>query len=81
MNLCVQNALLRGQEVMALKKLSHRAQQACMSWHLEVDSQHVAKMKGLIQCAKEYGCVEEVWGIQAHLSEVTDATSTACKAK
>ncbi len=81
MNLCVQNALLRGQEVTAFNKLSHQAQQACKSWHLEVYSQHAAKMKGLIQCAKEYGCVEEFWGIHTHLSEVTDTNSMAHEAK
>jgi hypothetical protein len=81
MNLCVQNALLRGQEVMTFNKLRHWTQQACKSWHLEVDSQHAAKMKGLIQCAKEYGCVEEFWGIHAHLSKVTNANSTAREAK
>ncbi len=81
MNLCVQNLLLRGQEVTAFNKLSHWAQQACKSWHLEVDSQHAAKMKGLIQCAKEYGCVEEFWGIHAHLSKVIDENSTAREAK
>ncbi len=80
-NFCVQNALLRGQEVTAFNKLSHWAQQACKSWHLEVNSQHVAKMKGVIQCAKEYGCVEEVWGIHAHLSKVTEANTMAHKAK
>jgi hypothetical protein len=32
-NVCVQNALLRVQEVMAFNKLSHRAQQAHKSWH------------------------------------------------
>ncbi len=81
MNLWVQNALLRGQEVTAFNKLSHWAQQGHKSWHLEVNSQHAAKMKGLILCAKEYGCVEEFWGIHAHLSKVTDANSTARKAK
>ena len=81
MNLRVQNALLRGQEVTAFNRLSHQAQQARKSWHLEVDSKHAAKMKALIQCAKTYGCVEEMWGPHAHLSEVTDATSTAREAK
>ncbi len=81
MNLCVQNTLLRGQEVTSFKKLSHQAQQACKSWHLEVDSQHAAKMKELKQCAKEYGCMEEFWGIHAHLSKVTDTNSTAREAK
>jgi hypothetical protein len=38
-------------------------------------------MKGLVQWAKEYGCVEEVWGCQAHLSKVTDAKSTASEAE
>jgi hypothetical protein len=81
MNLCVQNALLRGQEVTAFNKLSHQAQQAPKSWHLEVDSQHAAKMKGLIHCAKEYGCVEEFWEVHVHLSKVTDTNSMARKAK
>ena len=81
MNLRVQNALLRGQEVTAFNRLSHHAQQARKSWHLEVDSRHAKKMKALIQCAKTYGCVEEMWGPHAHLSEVTDATSTAREAK
>ena len=81
MNLRVQNALLRGQEVTVFNKLSHHAQQARKSWHLEVDSRHAAKMKVLIERAKTYGCVEELWGPHAHLSEVTDATSTAREAK
>ncbi len=81
MNLCVQIALLRGQEVTTFNKLSHWAQQACKSWHLEVDSQYAAKMKGLIQCAKDNGCVEEFWGLHVHLSKVTYANSTARKAK
>jgi hypothetical protein len=51
MNLCAQKVLLRGQEVTAFN-LSHRAQQVCKSWHLEVDSQHAAKMKGLIVCQR-----------------------------
>jgi hypothetical protein len=81
MNLRVQNALLRGQEVTVFNKLSHHAQQARKSWHLEVDSRYAEKMKALVECAKNYGCVEEMWGPHAHLSEVTDATSTAREAK
>ena len=38
-------------------------------------------MKGLIQCAKTYGCVEDMWGYHAHLSEVTDFSSTPREAK
>lgn len=38
-------------------------------------------MKDLIQRAKTYGCVEEMWGVHAHLSEVTDALSTVREAK
>jgi hypothetical protein len=76
MNLRVQNALLRGQEVTVFNRLSHIAQLARKSWHLEVDSRHAKKMKALIQCAKTYGCVEEMWGYHAHLSEVTDFSST-----
>ena len=51
MNLRVQNALLRGQEVTVFNRLSHIAQLARKSWHLEVDSRHAKKMKALIQCA------------------------------
>ncbi len=81
MNLRVQNALLRGQEVTVFNRLSHIAQLARKSWHLEVDSRHAVKMKALIQCAKTYGCVEEMWGYHAHLSEVTDFSSTPREAK
>jgi hypothetical protein len=81
MNLHVQKALLRGQENTAFNKLSHWAQQVHKSWHLEVDSQHAAKIKGLIQCAMEYSCVEEFWGVHAHLSKVTDTNSTARETK
>ncbi len=77
MNLCVQIAMLKGLQVSAFNKLSHHAQQARKSWHLEVNSKYATKMKGLVQCAKEYGCIEEVWGCHAHLSKVTDAKSTA----
>jgi hypothetical protein len=38
-------------------------------------------MKGLVQRAKEYGCFEHYWGVHAHISEVTDITSTASEAK
>ena len=72
MNLRVQNALLRGQEVTAFNRLSHHAQQARKSWHLEVDSRYARKMKSLVECAKFYGCVEEMWGPHAHLSKVTE---------
>jgi hypothetical protein len=50
-------------------------------WHLEVDSRHAEKMKVLIQCAKTYGCVEEMGGVHAHLREVTDYSSTPREAK
>jgi hypothetical protein len=36
MNLCVQNAKLKGQEVLAFVKLSHHAQFTQRSWHLEL---------------------------------------------
>ncbi len=38
-------------------------------------------MKALIQVSKDYGCVEEMWGCHAHLSEVTDAFSSNREAK
>ncbi len=48
---------------------------------MEVDSQYATKMKALIQCAKDYGCVEEFWGCHTHLSEVTDSNSLAREAR
>ena len=53
MNLRVQVALLKGTQVNSFTKLSHQAQQARRSWHLEVDKQHARKMKTLIQVAKD----------------------------
>jgi hypothetical protein len=79
MNLHIQVVMLKGLPVNTFNQLSHHAQQACRSWHLEVDRRYATKMKGLIQCAKEYGCMEELQGCHAHLSEVTDAKSTACE--
>jgi hypothetical protein len=81
MNLRVQVALLRGAPVYAFIKLSHQAQQARRSWHLEVDSLHAPKMKTLVQVAKDYGCVEEFWGCHAHLSELTNAESSTREVK
>jgi hypothetical protein len=80
-NIRIQVTMLKGLPVNAYNKLSCHAQQARRSWHLEVDSKYAVKMKGLVQCAKAYGCVEEAWGCHAHLSEVTDAKSTANEAK
>jgi hypothetical protein len=81
MNLRIQNAKLRGQDVSTFNKLSHRAQYARKSWHLEVASKYATKMKGLVQMAKEYGIVEQYWGRHAHVSEVTDQKSTPREAK
>ena len=81
MNLRVQNAKLRGQDMAIFNKLSGKAQYARKSWHLEVASKHAKKMKALVQYAKEQGCVEQLWGRHAHLSEVTDINSSAHEAK
>ena len=59
MNLRVQVALLEGAPVNDFLKLSHQAQQARRSWHLEVDCQYASKMKALVQVTKDYGCVKE----------------------
>ena len=77
----IQAAKLRGEDVSTFNKLNNRAQFARKTWHLEVPSAHAAKMKSLVEIAKAYKCVEEYWGIHAHLSEVTDITSTASEAK
>ncbi len=81
MNLRIQVAIRKGLPVNAYNKLSYHAQQAQKSWHLEVDSKYAAKMKSLVQCTKEYGFVEEVWGCHPYLSKVIDAKSTASEAK
>jgi hypothetical protein len=47
MNLRLQNAKLRGQDLAIFNKLSGRAQYARKSWHLEIVSQQVKKMKAL----------------------------------
>ncbi len=72
MNLQVQIAKLKGQEVTTFNKLSNRAQYARKSWHLEVASKYTMKMKSLIQMVKENGCGKYYWGVHAHLSEITD---------
>ena len=76
MNLQIQVVMLRGSQVTALNWLGHHTQHARKSWHLKVDSRHAVKMKGLILCAKELSCVEEIWGDHAHLSEITDSNLT-----
>ncbi len=58
MNLRVQIAKLKGQDVPTFNKLSNKAQYARKCWHLEVASKFAARMKRLIQMAKDYGCVE-----------------------
>ena len=81
MNLRLQNAKLSEQDLAIFNRLSERAQYARKSWHLEVASQHAKKKKALVQYAKEQGCVEQLWGRHAHLSEVTDINSLAHEAK
>jgi hypothetical protein len=76
MNLQIQNAKLKGQDVSTFNKLSHRAQYARTSWRLEVATKHATKIKGLVQMAKEYSIIEEYWGRHAHVSKVTDQKST-----
>ncbi len=81
MTLRVVQAKLKGEYVSTFNKLSNRAQFARKTWHLEVASKYATKMKGLVQMAKEYGCFENYWGAHAHISEVTDITSTSSEAK
>ncbi len=81
LNLRIQNAKLKGQDVSTFNKLGHWVQYARKSWHLEVATKHAAKMKRLVQMAKEYGIVEQYWGCHAHISEVTDQNSTPQEAK
>ncbi len=52
-NLRIQNAKLKGQEVAIFNKLNLQVQFARKSWHLEVASTYAVKMKLLVQCPKE----------------------------
>jgi hypothetical protein len=81
MNLRIQNAKLKGQGVSTFNKLSYRAQFVRKSWHLEVATKHAAKMKRLVQMAKEYSTVKQYWGRHAHIGRVTDQNSTPQEAK
>jgi hypothetical protein len=57
MNLQVQNAKLRGQEVAIFSKLNNRAQMSQQSWHLKGASKYAFRMKELVQYTKESGRV------------------------
>ena len=81
MTLKIQTAKLKGGDVSTFNRLINRAQFARKTWHLEVPSKFATKMKGLVELAKTYKCVEAYWGIHAHLSEITDFKSTASEAK
>jgi hypothetical protein len=80
-NLKIQNAKLKGQDVLTFNKLSNRAQFTCKSWHVEVASKYANGMKELVQYAKDLGCVSQLWGRHAHLSKFTDQRSTVREAK
>jgi hypothetical protein len=81
MTLRMVQAKLKGEYVSTFNKLNNQAQFTWKTWHLEVASKYATKMNGLVQMAKDYGCFEHYWGVHAHISEVTDITSTASKAK
>ncbi len=80
-NLKIQNAKLKGQDVSTFNKLRNHAQFACKSWHIKVAFKYAAGMKELVQYAKETGCVAQLWGKHAHLSKITNQQSTAREAK
>jgi hypothetical protein len=76
-----QVAKLWGKDVSIFNKLSYRAQNARKSYHLEFASKHAAKIKELVQYAKDAGIVEKYWGSHVHVSEVTNASSSLIEAK
>ncbi len=81
MILHVVQAKLRREYVSTFNKLNNQAQFARKTWHLKVASKYATKMKDLVQMAKEFRCFEHHWGVHAHISKVTDTTSTASEAK
>jgi hypothetical protein len=72
MLLRVLTAKLRGEDLSTFNRLNNRVQFAQKTWHSEVASKYATKMKGLVQMAKDYGIVEQFWGVHVHLREVTD---------
>ncbi len=48
---------------------------------MEVATKHAAKMKTLVQMAKEYGTVKQYWGRHTHISKVRDQNSSPQEAK
>ncbi len=80
-NLKIQNAKLKGQDVSTFNKLSNRAQFARKNWHAKVTSKYAAGMKELVQYAKETRCVAQLWAEHAHLSKIANQRSTAHEAK
>jgi hypothetical protein len=80
-NLNFQNAKLKGQDISTFSKLSNWVQFARKSWHVEIVSKYANGMNELVQYAKESGCMLQLWGRHAHLSEITDQRSTVREAK
>ena len=58
MTLRVQTTKLKCEDVSTFNRLNNSAQYARKTWHLEVHSMYTTKMKGLVEIAKNYGCVE-----------------------
>ena len=61
-----------GQVTADFQNLSFRAQMACRAWHIEVEKIHAEKLIKQGDAAKTAGCVEAVWGRQAHITEAAD---------
>jgi hypothetical protein len=80
-NLKFENAKLKGQDISTFNKLSNWVRFACKSWHVEIASKYASGMNELVQYEKESGCMLQLWGRHAHLSEITDQRSTVREAK
>jgi hypothetical protein len=80
-NLIIENAKLKGWDVLTFNRLSNRVQFMRKSWHVEVTSKYANGMKELVQYAKESNCMSQLWGRHAHLNKITDQRSSAREAK
>ncbi len=65
---------LPGQDVSHFNKLPWLAQQNHKVYHVECDKRARSDLRRLIQYAKEFKMVRNMWGRHAHVSEVVDKT-------
>jgi hypothetical protein len=66
-----------GQDTLSFKHISHKAQFACRSWHLEIETSTGPMIKELVMKAKEFSCIEAFRGKHMHVTKVATYDTTA----